>query len=297
MSPGESLISPTRMSVSHGYFETMEIGLAAGRYFDARDTADAPKVIVVDRKLAKKFWPGQDPIGRRMYSPGGAEELLKPGPNSTFYTVIGVVDDVTTHGLDGERARVGAYYWPMTQSPAGSLSIAARTPLVADAAADAIRREVTALDPELPFFGVRTMQGRLDESLVTRRIPMLLAVAFAAVALFLSAIGIYGVLAYQVAQRRREIGIRMALGSSVRAVFGLVLGDGVKIVGIGLAAGFVGALATGRFIETQLFGVEALDPVVIASVAVILALVSFGAVSIPARRAAKVDPVVALGGS
>ena len=296
MSPGESLISPTRMSVSAGYFETMEIGLAEGRYFDARDTADSPKVIIVDRKLARRFWPGQDPIGRRMFAPGSPEELLKPGPNSTFFTVVGVVDDVTTHGLDAEQTRVGAYYWPMTQAPSGGVGIAARTSLAGDAAAAAIRREVAAIDAELAFFGVRSMQSRLDESLVTRRMPMLLAVAFGAVALFLSAIGIYGVLAYQVAQRRREIGIRMALGSSVRSVFGLVLGDGVKIVGFGLVLGLAGAFLTGRYIETQLFGVDALDPRVIATVAVLLAIVSFVAVSIPARRAARVNPVVALAG-
>lgn len=296
MSPGESLISPTRISVSEGYFETMQIALVTGRYFDARDTADAPRVAIVDRKLADKFWRGQDPIGRRMFSPGSPEELVKPGPNSTWYTVVGVVDDVTTHGLDNEGRRVGAYYFPMTQAPTGSIGIAARTAIAGDAAADAIRREIAAVDPELPFFGVRMMQERLDESLITRRMPMLLAVAFGAVALFLSAIGIYGVLAYQVAQRRREIGIRMALGSSVRAVFGLVLGDGVKIVGIGLLAGFLGSLATARFIEAQLFGVEAVNPIVIGTVASLLAIVSFVAVSIPARRAAKVNPVTALVG-
>ena len=126
--------------------------------------------------------------------------------------------------------------------------------------------------------------------------PMLLAIVYGVVALFLSAIGIYGVLAYQVAQRRREIGIRMALGSSVRSVFGLVLGDGVKIVGIGLVLGFIASMVTGRFIEAQLFGVDTLNPAVIASVAVVLTLVSFVAVSIPARRAARVNPVIALSG-
>src|SRR5690606_6042475 len=127
MQPGESLISPTRMSVSPGYFETMQIGLVSGRLFDARDTAAAPNAIIVDRKLSQKFWPGQDAIGRRMFSPGSAEELLKPGPNSRYYTVVGIVDDVTTHGLDAEKSRVGAYYFPMAQDPSSSVSVVART--------------------------------------------------------------------------------------------------------------------------------------------------------------------------
>lgn len=296
MQPGESLISPTRMAVSAGYFETMKIALVSGRLFDARDTPTSPNVIIIDRKLAQRFWPGQDAVGRRMYQPGSNDELLRPGPNSTFHTIVGVVDDVKTHGLDAERTRVGAYYFPLPQRAAYGLSVVARTAISGEAATDAIRREISAIDPELPLFNVEMMTDRLNESLVTRRLPMLLALGFGAVALFLSAIGIYGVLAYQVAQRRREIGIRMALGSSVKAVFGLVLGDGVKIVAVGLAIGLVGAIATGRYIETQLFDVDALDPIVIASVAALLAIVSFVAVSIPARRAARVNPVIALSG-
>jgi predicted permease len=297
MKPGESLISPTTNSVSTGYFETMKIGVRAGRVFDARDTATSPTVAIVDRKLAERFWPGTDPIGRRLFTPdGGGGDMLKPGPKSTFYTVVGVVDDVTMFGQADEVRRVGAYYFPLAQDPPGNFSFVARTSLDPDAATAALRREIAAIDPEVPLYGVMTMEQRLQESLVSRRMPMLLAVAFGVVALFLSAIGIYGVLAYQVAQRRREIGIRMALGSSINAVFGLVLRDGAKIVVAGLVLGLVGAFLTARYIETQLFGVRALDPVVIASVAGILAVVSFAAVSIPARRAARVNPVIALAG-
>ena len=293
MRPGESLISPTMNRVSSGYFETMDIRLVSGRYFNESDTPASPLVIIVDEKLARKFWPGQDPVGRRMFSPGSAEELLKPGPNSRWYTVAGVVEDVPMYGLAEESRRVGAYYFPMAQNPSG-VTVVARTSLEPEAIAGAIRKEIAAIDPELAFYNVTPMQDVLDESLVNRRLPMVLAVAFGAVALFLSAIGIYGVLAYQVAQRRREIGIRMALGSSVRAVFGLVIVDGAKIVGIGLALGLAGAFAMGTYIESQLFGVKALDPVVMAVVAVVLALVSFVAVSIPARRASRVNPVIAL---
>ncbi|MEX2271551.1 MAG: ABC transporter permease [Vicinamibacterales bacterium] len=296
MKPGESLISPLQNNVADAYFETMGIRLIAGRYFDARDTATSPTVIIVDRKLAQRFWPGRDPIGRRMFTPGSSQELTKPGPGSRWYTVAGVVDDVKVFGVTEEDKRVGAYYFPLTQRQVWSFSLVAGTALGNEAAAAAIRRELAAVDPEVPLFDVRMMSERLDESLISRRMPMLLAIAFGIVALFLSAIGIYGVLAYQVAQRRREIGIRMALGSSVRAVFGLVLVDGMRIVGVGLALGLAGAFLTGRYFESQLFGVRALDPIVIASVAVILAVVSFAAVSIPARRAARVNPVIALAG-
>ena len=295
MKPGESLISPTTNNVSAGYFETMGIALVSGRYFDQRDTAQSPASIIVDQKLARKFWPNQDPVGRRMFAPGSPEELLKPGPNSRYFTVVGVVEDVPMLGLADESRRVGAYYYPLPQNP-GSFSVVARTTLDPESLASSIRKEIASLDPEVPFYNVTTMRDVLDESLVSRRLPMLLAIAFGVVALFLSAIGIYGVLAYQVAQRRREIGIRMALGSSVRGVFGLVLADGAKIVTIGLALGLAGAYLSGTYIEAQLFGVRALDPMVIAAVAILLAVVSFVAVSIPARRAARVSPVIALAG-
>ena len=157
-----------------------------------------------------------------------------------------------------------------------------------------IRKAVAAIDPALPFYSVRTMDDYLSQSLMSRRVPMLLAAAFAVVALLLSAIGIYGVLAYGVAQRRREIGIRLALGSTGSQVFGLVLREGVKIVAIGLSLGFLGLLALRRALVTVLYGVTPLDPTVIATVAFALGLVAFLAMCIPARRASRVSPVVAL---
>lgn len=294
--PGESLISPTEIDVSDGYFETMRIPLVAGRYLDTRDTLQSQRVIVIDRKLAHRFWPDQDPIGKRVYTPGNNEELTKPGPDSRWFTVAGVVEDVKMYGLADEDRRVGAYYFPHAQREVWSFAIVARSTLPADSVASAVRTELAAIDPEVPLFSVRTLPELMDESLVSRRMPMLLGVTFGVVALLLSAIGIYGVLAYQVAQRRREIGIRMALGSSVRGVFALVLADGARIVGIGLALGLAGAFATAAYIESQLFGVRALDPMVMAAVALVLAVVSFVAVSIPARRAANVNPVIALAG-
>jgi ABC-type antimicrobial peptide transport system permease subunit len=157
-----------------------------------------------------------------------------------------------------------------------------------------LRKTIAAIDPSVPLFGVHTMMERLDDSLVDRRLPMLLAMTFGAVSLFLAAIGIYGVLAYQVAQRRREIGIRLALGSSAREVFGLILGGGVKIVGVGLAIGFVSALGVGQLMRGVLYGVQPTDPVVLLAVAAILSAVALLATALPAGRAARVNPAMAL---
>jgi ABC-type antimicrobial peptide transport system permease subunit len=189
---------------------------------------------------------------------------------------------------------VGAYYFPYSQSPERSFVVAVKTALDADAIVNTVRKHVASIDPELPVYGVQTMAARFDEALISRRVPMLIAMAFGAVALFLSAIGIYGVLAYGVTQRRREIGIRMALGSTGRQVFGLVLGDGARILAIGLALGLAGAYFVGKAMEKQLFRVEPGDPWVIASVIATLSIIALIAVAIPARRAARVNPTVTL---
>jgi ABC-type antimicrobial peptide transport system permease subunit len=160
--------------------------------------------------------------------------------------------------------------------------------------ASAVRREIAQIDPELPFFGVRTMEDQLSRSLIDRRTPMLLATGFAAVALFLAAIGIYGVLAYQVSQRRREIGIRMALGAASGSIFGLVLREGGLIVGIGAAMGLAGAYFVRQTLQSQLYEIGAMDPAIVATVAGVLIAVACIACVLPARRAAKTDPVIAL---
>jgi ABC-type antimicrobial peptide transport system permease subunit len=163
-----------------------------------------------------------------------------------------------------------------------------------ESTAGAVRKAVASLDPQMPFYSVHTMQELLDQSLVSRRVPMLLAAAFAVVALFLAAIGIYGVLAYSVAQRRREIGIRLALGSTASEVFRLVVRDGVKIVGFGLVFGVLGLVAVRELLRKVLYGVQPMDPATIAIVAAGLVLVALVATIVPARRASKVSPATAL---
>jgi predicted permease len=294
MSKGESLISPFSTDVSPGYFEAMNIPLKRGRLFNASDNDRAPRVAIIDERLAARFFGQKDPIGRRLWQPDKAEELTRgPGPTSRFYTIVGVVGNIRTRGLT-EKEPVGAYYFPVAQDAIRTMTLVARTAGEPDTITQAIRRELTAIDPELPFYGVRTMQERVSQSLLSRRTPMLLAVVFASVALFLASVGIYGVLAYQVAQRRREIGIRLALGSDGSRIFRLVVREGLMLLGIGVIAGLAGSVTIRRAMETQLFGVQALDPVVLGTVAALLGLVAFTACAVPARRATRIDPVIAL---
>jgi ABC-type antimicrobial peptide transport system permease subunit len=172
--------------------------------------------------------------------------------------------------------------------------IAARTAGDPSALVGSIRGLVREVDPELPFFSVKPMQDRVEDSLVSRRTPMLLATLFGAIALFLAAVGIYGVLAYQVAQRRKEIGIRLALGSDGGRIFGLIVSEGVALLGLGVGVGVTGAFLIRRAMATQLYGVQPMDPLVLAVVTVVLGAVALAACAVPARRAARIDPLVAL---
>jgi predicted permease len=294
MSPGESLISPYATSVSPGYFDAMTIPLKRGRLFTASDDERAAKVLIIDERLAKRFWKDGDPVGRRMWKPDAPDDLTKgPGPKTRYYTVVGVVGNVRVTGLT-EKEPVGMYYFPFAQNAGRGMTLVTRTADEPATIVSAIRHEVTAMDPELPFFAVKPMQQRVEESLVSRRTPMMLASLFGAIALFLAAVGIYGVLAYQVAQRRKEIGIRLALGSDSRRIFQLIVSEGLWLLGVGIVTGLAGAFAIRRAMETQLFGVQPMDPVVLSAVAGTLALVAFVACAVPARRAARIDPLIAL---
>lgn len=293
-SPGESLISPARNIVSPGYFEALRIPVTRGRVFDGRDTADSPPAIVIDERLARKFWPGQDPVGRRMYQPDRADDFTAPGPTTRMFTVVGVVGDVKQRGLVSDSERIGAYYFAHAQRPARSMTLVARTAGEPRALVPSIRRELAGVDAELPFSGVLTMEERVRESVAGRRTTMLLAVGFGVIALLLATVGIYGVLAYQVAQRTREIGIRMALGSGAGGVFALILREGAWLLAAGFALGAAGVFGMRQAMAGELYGVDPLEPAVVAGVAAVLAVVALAACALPARRAARIDPVVAL---
>ncbi|HEY3383744.1 MAG TPA: ABC transporter permease [Vicinamibacterales bacterium] len=294
MKPGESILSPTRVEASAGYFEAMRIPLQHGRYFDGRDGAGSQHVIIVDTRLARRFWPNQNPVGRRMYRPSVAEDLLAATAKTDWLTVVGVVGEVKQDALVAAKAPVGAYYLPATQETIRAVTFAVRGAGDVKALSSPLRKTIAGLDPELPVFSIRTMEQVTDDSLVTRRWPVFLSMGFGVVALLLSAVGIYGVLAYLVTQRTKEIGIRMALGGTPRTVVDLVLREGVALLLVGFATGAIGLVALRRALETQLYGIQASDPGVLAIATLVLGSVAMLACAIPARRATRINPVLAL---
>jgi len=293
MKPGESVIAPMQVEVSPGYFETMTTPLKRGRYFNEHDSSDAPPVAIIDERLAQKFWPGADPIGKRMYEPGD-DDLTKITTKTKFWTVVGVVADVQLADLTGEKQPVGTYYFSLDQSPSPRFTLAVKTTMDPAALTKTLRAEMAKIDSDVPLFEIRTMDERTQLSLTQRRAAMILGLAFASVALFLSAIGIYGVLTYLVTQRTREIGIRIALGSSAGSVFKLVIREGMLLVAIGLVVGLSGAAGMRSFIQSQIFGVGAMEPSVISLVVAGLTAVALAACVLPARRATRVDPASVL---
>jgi predicted permease len=293
--PGESLLAPMQVTASPGYFEAMQIHMAKGRPFDARDTREAPGVAIVDERLASKFWPGQDAIGRRLYRPSDPKDLTKITKDTQFYTVVGVAKDVQMIDPRADFVSVGTFYFAFPQLPPRGFTMAVRTQAPSASIQNDIRRVVASIDPQLPVFKQQPMQQWIDDALVGRRVPMLIGLAFGVVAMLLAAIGIYGVLAYSVAQRERELGVRMALGGSAGSVFGLVLRAGLKIVAIGLGIGLAGSIAVGQLMRSQLFNVTPLNPIVIVLVTLALSIVALIASGIPAIRASRINPIVVLG--
>jgi len=294
MKAGESLISPLNISVTPGYFEALGISMVRGRSFDDRDNENARRVVIVDERLAQHFWPDRDPVGLRMYMPGNAKDFLKIDEHTVWLTVVGVARTLRYENLDGSGAPVGAYYFPNSQQPASSFTFALKTPADPGSVVRALRSEIARLDPDLAVFDVHSMSERIDLSLSSRRTSMLLANAFGGVSLFLASLGIYGVLTYLVARRTREIGIRVALGSTRAGILKLVLWEGFQLVAIGLVLGVVAAASLQKAVASEIYGVRPLDPLVLASVMALLAIVALAACAIPARRATRVDPIVAL---
>jgi len=271
--------------VSAGYLETMQVPLLGGRLFDARDTKDSPMVIIISERAAQTLFPDRDPIGQEiLWGPLSAE--------NPYSKVIGVVGAIR-HQAGEDEKNLEIYYtytqWPVTNVYYVIRAQGDPTPLL-----QTVRRKISQADPKTAIVFVKTMEQLIGETLWQRRLWGVMFAVFAALALLLAAVGIYGLLAYSVSQRTREIGVRMALGAQRGNVLRMVLAQGLKLVSVGMFIGLVSALALSRFIGSLLYGVQASDPLTYACVALLLTLVALIACFIPARRAANTDPMIAL---
>jgi len=270
--------------VSPGYFKAMGIPLIRGRLLSERDHAQSPFATVISETMARRYWPNEDPIGKRIN--------LGDPQTSPWRTIVGIVGDVRNEGLNSEPNP--QMYISFTQAPRWSLTLIVRgsgdpTGLIAG-----VRSKVAGLDRDLPLYNIRTLKQMVAESLARERFGLLLIVTFAGLALMLAGVGVYGVLAYSVTQRTYEIGVRLALGASRRDVLRLVAGQGMKLVSVGVSIGLLAAFTLTRLMTGLLYGVSPTDPLTFIGVAALLAIVALAACYIPARRAAKVDPMAAL---
>ena len=277
--------------VAGDYFATLGIPLIRGRLPVEQDDEQHPRAVVINDTMARTYWPGQDAIGKRfrqVVRPGSQPQSAPPVP---WITVVGIVGDVHSDGLD--RPVPPEMYGSMWQQSSLAIAVVVK-PRPGQNPADLLTSAAQRVDPDLPLYAVRPLESLIERQNASRRFAMLLVGLFGVSALFLAALGIYGVVAHAVSQQRREIGIRLALGAARATVVRMVLVDGLRLTLAGVAIGIAGALALTRLLSGLLFGVSAFDPATFAAIAVLLSAVALAACWVPARRAASVDPLVAL---
>jgi predicted permease len=278
--PGQELQVDIRVAGTD-YFRTMEIPLRKGRYFTEDDNADKPQAVIIDEKFAQRFWPDSDPIGKHLWF-----DPKKP------ITIVGVVGVVKQYGLETDGKIVT--YFPQQQQPGSRMFLAVRTSSEAAGLSSAVVNQIHAVDPNVVVYGIRTMQERLHDSLARQRFSSTMLGAFALFALLLAAVGLYGVMSHLVTQSTHDIGVLVALGAQPGNIIKLVVRQGMQLAGVGIAVGVVGAAALTRVMTSLLFGVSTIDAFIFGTVPALLAAVAFAATVIPAWRATRVDPMVAL---
>ena len=278
--PGQELQADIRVAGTD-YFRTMEIPLRKGRFFTEDDTAEKPQVVIIDEKFAQRFWPDSDPIGKHLWW-----DPKKP------MTIVGVVGAVRQYGLETEGKI--ATYFPQQQHPDNRMFLAVRTSSEVTGLASAVVSEIHAVDPDVVVYGIRTMQERLYESLARQRFSSTMLGAFSLFALLLAAVGLYGVMSHLVTQSTHDIGVLVTLGAQPGNIIGLVVRQGMELAGVGIVVGLAGAAALTRVMTSLLFGVSTTDAFTFGIVPALLAAVAFAATAIPAWRATRVDPMVAL---
>ncbi len=283
---GEKFINSDARVVGGNYFQAMGIPLRRGRFFTEQDNSSKPRVLIIDEHMAEEFWPKQDPVGKRIH-------IVQLNAKDPWQTIVGVVGRVKQDSLDSDP-RI-AFYTPQTQSPSRAMTVTVRSAGDPAKMAGAVKNEIRTLDRELPMYSVRTMLERVDESLARRKFFEMLLSVFAALALALATVGIYGVMSYLVSQGTREIGIRIAVGATPGSILALVVRQGMALAMSGVAIGLLGALALTRLMRSLLYGVEATDGLTFTAVALLLSFIALAACAIPARRAARVDAVSSLG--
>src|SRR5260221_2540786 len=273
-------------SVTPDYFKTLKIQLVRGRTFDVEDIPGNTPVIMIDEELANRCFPTQDPIGQQI-----TEDPQKA--DSAKYTIVGMVRTVRHNNL-ANAPKLAELYFPVSQRPELQMTILIRTKGEPLALVSAVKEAVESVDPNLPVFNIRTMESKIGDELVTQRLSVVLVSLFSVLALILAAVGLYRVLAYSIAQRTREFGIRIALGASSGNILGSIIRQGFKIVGLGLAIGMAGAICLAGLIQSLLYGVSGTDPIAILTPVVVLGLAAFLACLLPALHALRIHPITAL---
>ncbi len=290
--PGQEITVSYRV-IDQNYFRTMGIPLLRGRYFMEQDNDESHGVVMINQTMARRYWFDQDPVGRRLQPHFPAAKVpWRPESSNTWLTVVGVVGDVKEDGLNDQTS--AEIYVPYLQNPSSLMNLLVRSTSDPLRLVPGVRGQVLAVDEDQPVYNIKTMENVFSQSLAAPQVITSLLATFAAVALILAAIGVYSVMSYSVAQRTHEVGVRMALGAQQRHVLRMILGQGLKLVLVGVVIGVTTAFAVTRVVSNLLFGVTATDPAIFVAVPLLLVVIAILASYLPARRALKVDPIIAL---